>query len=98
MHFNLFARILEEKWSKKGTQASKVETRRCLKFFWDGFRIDLLQDGVVQVLESEEGRDEHGAEADGQHDAHEAAVNHSVDAVPYRHWYDGMSSAYVSKY
>ena len=56
-----------------------------LKFFLDRFRVDLLQDGVVQVLESEEGGDEHGAEADGQHDAHEAAVNHSVDAVPYRH-------------
>jgi hypothetical protein len=60
-------------------------------FILDALQVDLLHDCKVEVLEGEEGGDEDSAQANGQHDAHEAAVDHRVDAVAYeskdsRYW------------
>ena len=52
-----------------------------LKFFLDRFRVDLLQDSVVKVLECKKWGHEDSAEADGQNNPHEAAINHCVNAV-----------------
>ena len=53
------------------------------EFILSSFRINFLHDGEVEVFESEEGRYENRAKTNGQDDAHEAAVDHSVDAVAW---------------
>jgi hypothetical protein len=60
----------------------------------DALQVDLLHDCKVEVLEGEEGGDEDSAQANGQHYAHEAAVDHRVDAVAY----ESKGATFFSEY